>query len=127
MAEVVVEYQPSDEALKEIEKVATPEQKTIEAVSTFLHVEPAQVIKSLIFDVDGELVVVLARGDHEINDIKLKNALNADSVELASEATIRELLSTRCWLNWSSEITSGCKGSSRQCREGNSQWRCWRK
>ncbi|MEK5231166.1 proline--tRNA ligase [Lysinibacillus sp. FSL K6-0232] len=92
MAEVVVEYQPSDEALKEIEKVATPEQKTIEAVSTFLHVEPAQVIKSLIFDVDGELVVVLARGDHEINDIKLKNALNADSVELASEAAIRELL-----------------------------------
>lgn len=92
MAEVIVDYQPSDEALKEVEKVATPEQKTIEDVSAFLKVEPANVIKSLVFDVDGELVVVLARGDHEINDIKLKNALDAGSVELASEAAIQELL-----------------------------------
>jgi len=92
MAEVLVDYQPSDEALKELEKVATPDQKTIEEVSAFLNVEPSNVIKSLVFDVDGELVVVLARGDHEINDIKLKNALDAGSVELASEAAIRDLL-----------------------------------
>ncbi|KEK09666.1 prolyl-tRNA synthetase [Lysinibacillus sphaericus] len=92
MAEVIADYQTSDEALKEVEKVATPDQKTIEEVSAFLQVMPANVIKSLIFDVDGELVVVLARGDHEINDIKLKNALEAGSVELASEAAIRELL-----------------------------------
>jgi len=92
MAEVIVDYQPSDEALKDVEKVATPEQKTIEDVSAFLKVEPANVIKSLVFDVDGELVVVLSRGDHEINDIKLKNALDAGAVELASEAAIQELL-----------------------------------
>ncbi|MGE7950156.1 proline--tRNA ligase [Lysinibacillus xylanilyticus] len=92
MAEVLVDYQPSDEALKDLEKVATPDQKTIEEVSAFLNVEPSTVIKTLVFDVDGELVVVLARGDHEINDIKLKNALNADSVELASEEAIRNLL-----------------------------------
>lgn len=35
---------------------------------------------------------MLARGDHEINDIKLKNALDAGTVELASETAIRELL-----------------------------------
>ncbi|KOS62695.1 proline--tRNA ligase [Lysinibacillus agricola] len=92
MAEVLVDYQPSDAALKELEKLATPDQKTIEEVSAFLNVEPSNVIKSLVFDVDGELVVVLARGDHEINDIKLKNALDAGSVELASEAAIRDLL-----------------------------------
>jgi len=92
MAEVLVDYQPSDEALKDLEKVATPDQKTIEEVSAFLNVDSSNVIKSLVFDVDGELVVVLARGDHEINDIKLKNALDAGSVELASEAAIRDLL-----------------------------------
>ncbi|MFJ7888054.1 proline--tRNA ligase [Lysinibacillus xylanilyticus] len=92
MAEVLVDYQPSDEALKELEKVTTPDQKTIEEVSAFLNVDPSNVIKSLVFDVDGELIVVLARGDHEINDIKLKNALDAGSVELASEAAIRDLL-----------------------------------
>lgn len=92
MAEVTVEYQPSNEALKDLEKVATPEQKTIEEVSAFLQVPASNVIKSLVFNIDEELVVVLARGDHEINDIKLKNALNAGSVELADEASIRQLL-----------------------------------
>ncbi|MDM5232268.1 proline--tRNA ligase [Lysinibacillus pakistanensis] len=92
MAEVVVDYQASEEALKDLEKVATPDQKTIEEVSAFLNIQSSNVIKSLVFEVDGELVVVLARGDHEINDIKLKNALEASSVELASEAAIQDLL-----------------------------------
>ncbi|MEK5333890.1 proline--tRNA ligase [Lysinibacillus sp. FSL W8-0992] len=92
MAEVTVEYQPANDELKDLEKVATPDQKTIEEVSAFLQVGPSNVIKSLVFNIDDELVVVLARGDHEINDIKLKNALNAGSVELADEAAIRQLL-----------------------------------
>ncbi|MGE7841807.1 proline--tRNA ligase [Lysinibacillus sp. NPDC093712] len=92
MAEVTVEYQPANVELKDLEKVATPDQKTIEEVSAFLQVAPSNVIKSLVFNIDDELVVVLARGDHEINDIKLKNALNAGSVELADEAAIRQLL-----------------------------------
>lgn len=92
MAEVVVEYTAPTTPMKDIEKIETPDQKTIEEVSAFLNVEPSNVIKSLVFDIDGELVVVLARGDHEINDIKLKNALGATSVELADDAAIKELL-----------------------------------
>ncbi|WP_339175592.1 proline--tRNA ligase [Solibacillus sp. FSL R5-0691] len=92
MAEVVVEYTAPTTPMKDIEKIETPDQKTIEEVSAFLNVEPSNVIKSLVFDIDGELVVVLARGDHEINDIKLKNALGATSVELAEDAAIKELL-----------------------------------
>lgn len=92
MAEVVVEYKPSEDEMLELEKVATPDAKTIEEVSSFLNVPASNCIKSLVFKIDGELVVVLARGDHEINDIKLKNALDADSVELAEEAEIKELL-----------------------------------
>ena len=92
MAEVVVDYKLSKEEMLELEKVATPDVKTIEEVSKFLNVPASNCIKSLVFKIDGELVVVLARGDHEINDIKLKNALDADSVELAEEAEIKELL-----------------------------------
>ena len=92
MAEVVVDYKLSKEEMLELEKVATPDVKTIEEVSNFLNVPASNCIKSLVFKIDGELVVVLARGDHEINDIKLKNALDADSVELAEEAEIKELL-----------------------------------
>lgn len=92
MAEVNVEYKASDAPQLELEKVATPDVKTIEEVTNFLNVEAANTIKSLVFKIDEELVVVLARGDHEINDIKLKNALGADSVELAAEAEIKDLL-----------------------------------
>ncbi|ATP39385.1 proline--tRNA ligase [Solibacillus sp. R5-41] len=92
MAEVVVEYTTPDTPKNAIEKVATPDQKTIEEVSSFLNVEASNVIKSLVFKIDEELVIVLARGDHEINDIKLKNALGAKSAELAEDAAIKELL-----------------------------------
>lgn len=93
MAEVRNEYVKSDEPLKEMEKVATPDQRTIEDVVSFLEVEAEQCIKTLVFNIDGELVMVLARGDHEINDIKLKNALDADVVEFAYEGDVYELLS----------------------------------
>lgn len=92
MAEVVVEYTTPDSPKNAIEKVETPDQKTIEEVSSFLNVDASNVIKTLVFNIDEELVIVLARGDHEINDIKLKNALGATSVELAEDAAIKELL-----------------------------------
>jgi len=88
MAEVNVSYQTSTEEMKDVEKVATPDQKTIEQVAGFLNVEAERCIKTLVFKVDEELVLVLARGDHEINDIKVKNALQAKIVELATEEDV---------------------------------------
>ncbi|WP_309087112.1 proline--tRNA ligase [Domibacillus sp.] len=85
MAPVTAVYEKSDEEQKPLEKVQTPDSKTIETVSAFLDVSAEQCIKTLLFNVDDEMVVVLARGDHEINDIKLKNALNAKTVEMADE------------------------------------------
>ncbi len=93
MAEVNMDYEKPDEEMKEVEKVATPDQKTIEDVVEFLNVPIERTIKSLVFNVDDELVMVLCRGDHEINDIKLKNALEAEVVELADHYAVQELLS----------------------------------
>lgn len=93
MAEVSADYVKSDEALKEVEKIATPDQRTIEEVAAFFKVEASKCIKTLIFQVDEHLVAVLCRGDHEINDIKLKNALGATSVEFAYEGDVFNLLS----------------------------------
>lgn len=95
MAEVNVEYAKTKETLKDIEKVDTPEQKTIAEVSDFLNIDPSKVIKTLIFKVDGMLVVILCRGDHEINEIKLKHALNANELDLATESEIEEILSCK--------------------------------
>ncbi|KOF10415.1 prolyl-tRNA synthetase [Planococcus glaciei] len=92
MAAVNMEYPKSDEAMKELEKVATPDQKTIVDVAAFLNTTPEQCIKTLVFKADEELVVVLSRGDHEINDVKVKHATGATIVELAEPEEVQQAL-----------------------------------
>jgi prolyl-tRNA synthetase len=92
MAPVVAKYEKSSEAELSLEKVETINQKSIEDVSNFLSVNPAQCIKSLLFKVDDKYVLVLVRGDHEVNDIKLKNIFEAGSVELASPEEVNSVL-----------------------------------
>jgi len=75
MAKSLYTPNPSNEAKKEIEKVSTPNVKSIEEVSAFLNVDASQIIKSVLFIADEEPVLVLVRGDDEVNDVKLKNYL----------------------------------------------------
>ena len=74
-----------------IQEVETPDIKSVEEVSRFLNITPKQLVKTLICLVDGEPVAVLIRGDHDLNETKLKNLFGAESVELADEATIRDI------------------------------------
>lgn len=83
MAPVVASYERGNETEKELEKALTENQKTISEVSAFLNVSSEKCIKSLLFKVDEKPVLVLVRGDHEVNDIKLKNIFDAGIVELA--------------------------------------------
>lgn len=92
MAPVISKYEKNGESIKELEKVKTENQKTIEEVSTYLNVDAQKCIKSLLFKIDEQFVLVLARGDHEINDIKLKNLYEASTVELASPEETKEVL-----------------------------------
>ncbi|WP_027408721.1 proline--tRNA ligase [Anoxybacteroides tepidamans] len=92
MAPVVTTYEKSNEPLKQLEKVHTPEQKTIEEVAAYLQVSPEKCIKSLLFKVDDKYVLVLVRGDHEANDIKVKNVFEASVVELASPEETKEVM-----------------------------------
>ncbi|MDF0478783.1 proline--tRNA ligase [Vagococcus sp. PNs007] len=68
----------------DLEKVATPDVESIEDVANFLSIEASTVIKSVLFMADEAPVMVLVRGDHEVNDVKLKNYLNADFLEPAT-------------------------------------------
>ncbi|MEH6936982.1 proline--tRNA ligase [Bacillus sp. JJ664] len=92
MAPVVTVYEQTDEKMDEVQKVSTPNQKTIDEVIDYLNLPIEKSIKSIIFKADEEFVLVLARGDHEINDIKLKNYLGAHSVELATKEEVKELM-----------------------------------
>ncbi|RWZ60456.1 proline--tRNA ligase [Halobacillus fulvus] len=94
MAPVVATYEKSDEAPKEMEKVSTPNQKTMQEVADFLGHGLEQGLKSIMFQVDEEYVMVVTRGDHEVNDVKLKNLFDAGLVELASEEDTRRLMGT---------------------------------
>lgn len=75
----------------ELEKVATPEAKTIDEVAAFLEADVAETIKTLVFRADEELVVVLMHGNDELNEVKLQNYLGASSVVPATEADVENL------------------------------------
>ncbi|HZG81341.1 MAG TPA: proline--tRNA ligase, partial [Brevibacillus sp.] len=87
-------YTPSAKPEGEVpaaQKVHTPDVKTIDQLTQALNVEAKKIIKSLIYRVDDQLVMVLVRGDHELNEVKLKNLYDATQVGMASEAELREL------------------------------------
>jgi prolyl-tRNA synthetase len=71
--------------------VATPGKHTIEEVSQFLKVAPTALAKTLIYLADGKPVAVLVRGDRSVNEIKLKKALGAGDLLLATDAAVREV------------------------------------
>jgi prolyl-tRNA synthetase len=79
---------PQDKERLVMESVETPDVRTIEEVSTFLNVSPKQIVKTLIFNADGKPCAVLIRGDHEVNEIKVKNYLGAAELELADDEMI---------------------------------------
>jgi len=72
---------PEEPRLKEM--VFTPNMKTIEEVTGFLRVGPEKLVKTLLYEVDGEVVAALIRGDRDINEIKLKNYLRANELAMA--------------------------------------------
>jgi len=74
-----------------LKKVHTPDQHTIDEVSTFLGEPRERLVKTLLYVTDtGALVAALIRGDHELSEAKLKNALGCQGVALADEATVVE-------------------------------------
>lgn len=95
MAEAVyqgAEANPAD--FKELEKVHTPQTKTIQDIAEFLEVDPSLCIKSVLFKADDAYVLILTRGDHEVNDVKVKNLVGAQLVELATREEVLEVIGT---------------------------------
>jgi prolyl-tRNA synthetase len=78
----------SEESPK-LEKVATPGKKSVAAVAEFLKLTVDKFIKTLVYKTDSdELVAVLVRGDHEVNELKLRTVLGCREVALADETSV---------------------------------------
>ena len=74
----------SKEDKKKRELVTTPNVKTIEDVVKFLKVDIDKTVKTLVYNVDGEIILALVKGNRDLNDTKLRKLLGAQSVEMAT-------------------------------------------
>lgn len=89
------EYKPNNKVVshEDIQRIETPNCKTIDEVAAFLEIDPTQTIKTLLFIADDEPVVALLVGNDQVNEVKLKNYLGADFLEPANEEEAREIFS----------------------------------
>ncbi len=78
-----------------IEEVPTPNIGSIEAVCAFLKTQPRDMIKTLIYSSNNNVIAALVRGDHDLNPEKLTQALGGKHAELADQATIEKITGTK--------------------------------
>lgn len=89
----------TDVEMLPLEKKFTPDTKTIEDVANYLKLDKKQTIKALLFVTyddfgkENGYVAAFVRGDRELNEIKLVNALNIPehAIEFADEAKMGEI------------------------------------
>lgn len=85
-----VNHKASTEEMKEMSEIETPNVHTIEELQDFFKMDAGQFAKTLIYYADGKTVAVVVRGDRDVNETKVANAIGgAVEFELASEDTIK--------------------------------------
>lgn len=77
--------------LLSLTSIATPQRRTVEEVTAFLQITPRQLVKTLLYRAGTETIVVLIRGDHEVNEVKLARLLKVLDVVLADPETVQRV------------------------------------
>lgn len=91
MAKSIDTFKQDPEEAKELTKVATPDCNTIEKLAKFLNVPATRIVKSILYIADDQKVLVLIRGDKEINEVKLGHVLDADDVHVADKVELEDI------------------------------------
>ena len=92
-AAVAADPAPRGAATEELRRVDTPTQKTCEDVAALMGIALARTVKSIaVMTAEGDFVLALVRGDHEVNEIKLGKVPGLADHRMASEAEIAEHL-----------------------------------
>ncbi len=77
---------------RELEKISTPDVRTIDALTQMLKIGPEQTIKTLIVDGDSGPVALVIRGDHSLNAIKAEKLPGvASPLTMAEAATVKKV------------------------------------
>lgn len=92
-AKVVYEISQNEEEMLSMEKVYTPDVRTIEDLNKFLSLDKASFGKALVYIAAGKPVVAIIPGDRELNEVKLANYLGigGHELELADEEVIKRI------------------------------------
>ena len=91
MAKSIDTFKQEPEEAKDLAKVATPGMDTIEKLADFLKVPSTRIVKSILYIADDQKVLVLIRGDKEMNEVKLGHILDADEVRTANADELVEI------------------------------------
>ena len=79
------EDEPEPAPMVEMAPLHTPGTKTIEDVGAFLEKPTSDLVKTLVFETENGPVMVLVRGDREGNEVKIKNFLGVNALEMLSD------------------------------------------
>lgn len=90
-AEVKAAKNDGEGKYEELKSVETPGIKSVEEVSSFLKLKPNNLIKTLIFETDKDPLVVLVRGDHQINELKVKKHIGCSEIKLAHGDIVKKI------------------------------------
>ena len=77
--------------LRPLTAISTPRRRTVEEVTRFLKMTPPQLVKTLLYMAENDPVAILVRGDHDVNEIKVKRLLAVTELELAAPDEVQEL------------------------------------
>ena len=91
MAKSIDTFKQEAEDAKELTKVSTPDCDTIDKLAKFLNVPATRIVKSILYIADDQKVLVLIRGDKQINEVKLGHVLDADEVREANTSELKEI------------------------------------
>ena len=83
--------EPETAEMLEIEKIHTPDVKTIEELCGYLNCGPEAFVKTILYNIDGKFVAAMCRGDRDINETKLGNLCDATEMELAAFADVEAI------------------------------------
>jgi len=94
LAEALPPAKPREAANRTMQKIATPDKKICEEVAAFLNIPVEQTVKTLAIVANGEMYLLLLRGDHHLNEVKTGKIPFLAGFRLATEEEI--LAKTRC-------------------------------
>lgn len=84
-------FEENEEEFLPLERLATPDIKTVSELVDFVKIPPSKMVKTLVMMADEKPVIISIRGDLEVSEVKLSNLIQADSIQTASPDVVEKV------------------------------------